>query len=547
MIERLTLRDRLKQRRAIEAGHTEIFQGKNPIQKANGVPNSENGHAFNGIVSPDLPINGKEVVLVTLDQADTPSTLKDEVFSGWESQVNTHDNEFSIDEREEIDMDKLIHDEHLDDSIAMYLREISKTPLLTPEQELAFGRDRAAVDAEIMEVKERVKRNKDVDPLILSQLKEKRKGAVNELVKPNLRLVVSVAKKYQYRGLSLLDLIQEGNLGLIRGAEKYDYKRGFRFSTYTTWWIRQAITRGIADQSRDVRLPVHMNESVMKLRKATNSLSLELEREPTDIEIADRMEVNIQKVNDVRKIGQTQLSLNQPIDESGIELGDSIPTKMEMSIEDQTVKVIVLEKVHGMLAELSPRESYILQLRYGISVNNRQTLEEIGKKFGVTRERIRQIESRALEKLRTNYPYAYQMLDSADEERQEKENVRLKQLSTREKNLSSKSISYPASSELFLPLIREVIVEDKPITLSPKEAELLSFLAQGYTSKEIIEKFGFSRSSVGMHLYGDKTHGLFKKFEVNSVEDLMVRAHEHNFLGDEQVEQYREVRENKGK
>ena len=259
------------------------------------------------------------------------------------------------------------------DPVRQYLREIGRVPLLDAEEEAELA-----------------KRYEKAD-----------KRAKDKLTESNLRLVVSIAKKYIGRGLSLLDLIQEGNQGLIRAVEKYDWRKGFKFSTYATWWIRQAITRAIADQARTIRIPVHMVETINKLYRTSRRLMQELGREPTAEEIGEELELEPDRVREIFKIAQEVTSLETPVgeDEESI-LGDFIPDESQLSPVDQASKQLLKNHLDEVLGTLSEREARVLKLRFGLEGNKQMTLEEVGKVFGVTRERIRQIEAKALRKLK---------------------------------------------------------------------------------------------------------------------------------------------------
>jgi len=287
----------------------------------------------------------------------------------------------------------------LDDPVGLYLREISRIPLLTVEEEVKLARQVATG------LKARTRLSLDgKDPRTRLRLeREVQRGneARNHLIEANFRLVISIAKRYVGRGVSFLDLIQEGNLGLIRAVEKFDYRRGYKFSTYATWWIRQAITRAIADQGRTIRVPVHMCERITKLSRASRELTQELGREPTGEELAARMGTTPRWVDRIRKVAQQPLSLEMPIGED-LEntLGDFIEDQTSPTPPDATSAQLLHERMDQLLASLSAREGRILRLRFGLIDGRPHTLEEVGRKFGVTRERIRQIEAKALHKLR---------------------------------------------------------------------------------------------------------------------------------------------------
>jgi len=277
----------------------------------------------------------------------------------------------------------------LDDPVRMYLREIGRVSLLSAEEEvkLAQRMERGKV--------ERLK------PSPNRRLIDDGEEAQRRLTEANLRLVVSVAKKYIGRGMSLLDLIQEGNIGLIRAVEKFDYTKGYKFSTYATWWIRQAITRAIADQARTIRIPVHMVETINRLIRISRRLLQDLGREPTSEEIAEQMDITAEKVREIIKVSQEPVSLETPIgEEDDSHLGDFIEDHTALAPADAASHQLLKEQVEDVLDSLTERERKVLQLRFGLDDGRSRTLEEVGKEFHVTRERIRQIEAKALRKLR---------------------------------------------------------------------------------------------------------------------------------------------------
>ncbi len=262
---------------------------------------------------------------------------------------------------------------NVSDPIHMYLKEIGLVPLLTPDQEVELAKRVAEGDEE----------------------------AKRQLEEANLRLVVSIAKHYTGHDMSLMDLIQEGNLGLIRAVEKYDYKKGFRFSTYATWWIRQSITRAIADQGRTIRIPVHMVENINKVNRASRDLMQELGRDATPEEIAERVHMTPDRVREIQKISREPVSMETPVgDEEDSSLGDFIRDDTTPVPADEAARVMLKEQIREILADLSEREQQVLHLRYGLDDDRPRTLEEVGKQLNVTRERIRQIEAKALRKLK---------------------------------------------------------------------------------------------------------------------------------------------------
>jgi RNA polymerase primary sigma factor len=302
--------------------------------------------------------------------------------------------------------------QYTEDSIRLYLQEIGRIRLLRADEEIELARKIADL-LELERIREKLFGELEREPQqkewasavemepnqFRSRLYQGRR-AKDKMVQSNLRLVVSIAKKYMNRGLSFQDLIQEGSLGLIRAAEKFDHEKGYKFSTYATWWIRQAITRAIADQSRTIRLPVHLYETISRIKKTTKLLSQKMGRKPTEEEIATKMEMTIEKLRFIAKSAQLPISLETPIGkEEDSRLGDFIEADGEMP-EDQVSKNLLREDLESVLDTLSPRERDVLRLRYGLDDGRMKTLEEIGQIFNVTRERIRQIEAKALRKLR---------------------------------------------------------------------------------------------------------------------------------------------------
>ena len=314
---------------------------------------------------------------------DTTPDEIDKVFDAFEDlgvDLNDDLEEPDVEDLENVEEIKLedmdvtnIDGVSVDDPVRMYLREIGKIPLLTFEEEAELAQKIVEGDEE----------------------------AKQKLAESNLRLVVSIAKKYVGRGMLFLDLIQEGNMGLIKAVEKFDYNKGFKFSTYATWWIRQAITRAIADQARTIRIPVHMVETINKLIRTSRQLLQQNGREPTPEEIANEMEISVERVMEIQKIAQDPVSLETPIgEEDDSHLGDFIQDEDSPAPQDSAAHTLLREQLEEVMDTLTPREAMVLKLRFGLEDGKARTLEEVGKQFDVTRERIRQIEAKALRKLR---------------------------------------------------------------------------------------------------------------------------------------------------
>ncbi|MBR4764157.1 MAG: RNA polymerase sigma factor RpoD [Lachnospiraceae bacterium] len=317
--------------------------------------------AFEAIIQ-HLEKNGIDFIRSQEDEDDVPSEELESIQEGGEDAVDTEDIDLTIPDSVNIE-----------DPVRMYLKEIGKVPLLTAEEEIELAK----------------------------RMEEGDEEAKKRLAEANLRLVVSIAKRYVGRGMLFLDLIQEGNLGLIKAVEKFDYNKGFKFSTYATWWIRQAITRAIADQARTIRIPVHMVETINKLIRVSRQLLQELGREPTPEEIAERMEIPVERVREIIKISQEPVSLETPIgEEEDSHLGDFIQDDNVPVPADAAAFTLLKEQLVEVLDTLTEREQKVLRLRFGLDDGRARTLEEVGKEFNVTRERIRQIEAKALRKLR---------------------------------------------------------------------------------------------------------------------------------------------------
>ena len=307
----------------------------------------------------------QEEIMSRLEKIDATADEMEDVFKTIEAVVQVGETEDNF--------DKIMAEGSLDDSVKMYLKDIGRVPLLSAEREVELAK----------------------------RMEEGDEDAKRILSEANLRLVVSIAKRYVGRGMLFLDLIQEGNMGLMKAVEKFDCTKGFRFSTYATWWIRQAITRAIADQARTIRIPVHMVETINKLIRVNRQLAQELGRDPTPAEIAKEMGISESKVREIIKIAQEPVSLETPIgEEEDSHLGDFIPDEAASEPSEAASFTLLKEQLVDVLSTLTPREEKVLKLRFGIEDGRTRTLEEVGKEFNVTRERIRQIEAKALRKLR---------------------------------------------------------------------------------------------------------------------------------------------------
>lgn len=349
-----------------------------------------------------------DMILRYLPRPEADVALLDELFARCEAEhidvledvpPESFTDHVELDDDDEGELERVIQAEiGIDDPLRLYLREIGRITLLKAAQEVQL-----AQQLERGELAQARLQESDLheDRQVLEQWIIEGESARQHLVQANLRLVVSIAKKYVGRGLSFLDLIQEGNIGLMRAAEKFDYTKGFKFSTYATWWIRQAITRSISDQSRTIRLPVHIGETINRVKKTEHRLQQMLEREPTPTEIAQALDVPEDKVRRVLEAARYPVSLEQPVgDEGDSVLGDFIEDERALAPIDNAAQQAMREQIDGVLLLLPERERKIIQLRYGLNDGRYRTLEEVGREFGITRERIRQIESKVLRKLR---------------------------------------------------------------------------------------------------------------------------------------------------
>ena len=345
------------------------------VKKEGSISNAELDEALSDL---DMDISNRDAVYDSLESMGVelvaPSAADDFELIGLDNADEAELEDLAA-KAESDDLEDLPKGLAVDDPVRMYLKEIGKVPLLTAEEELELAK----------------------------QIEEGDEEAKKKLCEANLRLVVSIAKRYVGRGMLFLDLIQEGNLGLMKAVDKFDWRKGFKFSTYATWWIRQAITRSIADQARTIRIPVHMVETINKQIRVTRQLLQELGRDPSPEEIAREMDIPVEKVREISKIAQEPVSLETPIgEEEDSHLGDFIPDEEMPSPADAAAFSMLKEQLDEVLATLTDREQEVLRLRFGLDDGRQRTLEEVGQQFKVTRERIRQIEAKALRKLR--YP-----------------------------------------------------------------------------------------------------------------------------------------------
>ncbi|MCQ2401031.1 MAG: RNA polymerase sigma factor RpoD [Lachnospiraceae bacterium] len=331
------------------------------------------------IVNDDSSMNEEdaseqELKEMSLDKLDlTDALLSDDYSDDFSDDYSDDYSDKSDDENIDLDAVDLLEGVNVDDPVRMYLKEIGTVPLLTAEEELELAKRKALGD----------------------------ESAKRRLIEANLRLVVSIAKRYTGRGMTFLDLVQEGNLGLIKGVEKFDHEKGYKLSTYATWWIRQSVTRALADQARTIRVPVHMVETINKMSKMQRKLTLDLGYEPSISELAKALDMTEEKVMEIMQIAREPASLETPIgEEDDSNLGDFVPDTTVLTPEQNVESVMLREHIDALLSDLKERERQVIVLRFGLEDGHPRTLEEVGKEFNVTRERIRQIESKALRKLR---------------------------------------------------------------------------------------------------------------------------------------------------
>jgi RNA polymerase primary sigma factor len=368
--------DRDQDKRRVGKGMQKFIDNEVPAEILNGMPEAVQELMKKGKVDGQIT---QDELMNAIPHAEDDVDLLDEIYSRFMTigvdVVDTLDKEilFTVDKKKEYHGNAISLSEISDDSIRMYLNEIGRVELLNGDQEVELGR----------------------------RIKEGDQEARKTLAAANLRLVVSIAKKYMGRGLGLLDLIQEGNVGLFRAVDKFDATKGFKFSTYATWWIRQGVTRAIADQARTIRVPVHMIETINKFTHTYRRLTQELTREPLMEELATELDMDIKKVRQIMRISQDILSLDAPVgSEEDTSLGDFIEDDKTLAPDEQTNMNLLKENLNEMLDFLTPRERKIIKMRFGLEGGDVHTLEEVGKEFGVTRERIRQIEAKTLEKLK---------------------------------------------------------------------------------------------------------------------------------------------------
>ena len=378
------------------------------LWKQNGVLKEENITHYFGKDTDDfkaaveeLEQKGVEIIFSSLDDDADDELFKDDID---ENDMDINHGDLVEEEIDLENFDTLPSTIKLDDPVRMYLKEIGNIPLINYDEEMRLARiiaDGNMAKEQLNSLEEEGYELPEADLEALRSLVSKSEAAKNKLVESNLRLVVSIAKKHVNRGLQFLDLIQEGNMGLIKAVEKFDHDKGFKFSTYATWWIRQAITRAVADQARTIRIPVHMVETINKLLRVQRQLVQELSREPSHEEVAEKMGIPVEKVQQILKIAQEPISLESPVgEEEDSSLGDFISDPTALDPYEFTAQEMLKKELNEVLEGLTDREEKVLRMRFGLLDGRQRTLEEVGKEFGVTRERIRQIEAKALRKLK---------------------------------------------------------------------------------------------------------------------------------------------------